>query len=93
MPYGLRLPHTAYAEADRKRREAIDLRNNADQLVFNVEKTMNEMGDKVPANMKDEINVSLGTAVVIKILTVDKVALVEVERHEVSIRKPGVTLE
>jgi molecular chaperone DnaK len=48
-----------FAEADRKRREAIDLRNNADQLVFNVEKTMNEMGDKVPANMKDEINVKV----------------------------------
>ncbi|WP_274952759.1 molecular chaperone DnaK [Angelakisella massiliensis] len=44
-----------YAEEDKKRREAIDLRNNADQLVFNVEKSMSEMGDKLPADDKAAI--------------------------------------
>ncbi len=49
-----------FAEEDKKRRESIDLRNNADQLIFNVEKTMNEMGDKLPQNDKDEINNTIG---------------------------------
>ena len=44
-----------YAEEDKKRREAIDLRNNADQLVFNVEKSMGEIGDKLPADDKAAI--------------------------------------
>ena len=49
-----------YAEEDKKRRESIDLRNNADQLIFNVEKTMGELGDKLPQNEKDEINNTIG---------------------------------
>ncbi|TCP32334.1 molecular chaperone DnaK [Scopulibacillus darangshiensis] len=35
------------AEADKKRREEVDLRNEADQLVFTTDKTLNDLGDKV----------------------------------------------
>ena len=34
-----------YAEEDRKRKEAIEAKNNADQIVYQTEKTLNELGD------------------------------------------------
>ncbi|MCJ0914057.1 MULTISPECIES: molecular chaperone DnaK [Mammaliicoccus] len=40
------------AEADKKRREEIDLRNEADQMVFTVEKTLNDLGDNVDESEK-----------------------------------------
>lgn len=45
-----------FAAEDKKRREIIDLRNSADQLLFNVEKSMTEMGDKIPESEKTAIN-------------------------------------
>ena len=36
-----------YAAEDKKRREEVDTRNNADQLVFQIEKALGEFGDKV----------------------------------------------
>lgn len=50
-----------FAEEDKKRRESIDLRNSADQLVFNVEKTMSEMGAQLPEADKNEINATIAT--------------------------------
>ena len=44
-----------YAAEDKKRREEIDIRNNADQLVFQTEKAMGEFGDKVSASEKSDI--------------------------------------
>ena len=44
-----------FASADKERREAIDARNNADQLVYQAEKTLGEMGDKFPAGEKQEL--------------------------------------
>jgi len=45
---------------DRKRRELIEARNMADQLVYQTEKTLRELGDKVPAsdrsNIENKIN-------------------------------------
>ncbi|HLS22491.1 MAG TPA: molecular chaperone DnaK [Pseudogracilibacillus sp.] len=35
------------AEADKKRREEVELRNEADQLIFTTEKTIKDLGDKV----------------------------------------------
>ena len=37
----------ANAEADKKQREAIDVKNEADSLVYQTEKSMKELGDKV----------------------------------------------
>ena len=42
----------AHAEEDRKRREEIDLRNRADSLAYQVERTLSDMGDKVPVHEK-----------------------------------------
>ncbi|UTH12988.1 molecular chaperone DnaK [Macrococcus equipercicus] len=44
----------ANAEADKKRREEVDLRNEADQLVFTVEKTLKDLEDKVDASEKEK---------------------------------------
>ena len=41
-----------YAEADKKRKEAIDAKNEADSLVFQTEKALEELGDKVDAGEK-----------------------------------------
>ncbi len=42
----------ANAAADKERREAIDRKNQADSLVYQAEKQLNELGDKVPADDK-----------------------------------------
>ena len=44
-----------YAEEDKKRKEAVDVKNNADNLVFQCEKALGEFGDKVSA--EDKANV------------------------------------
>ncbi|MCC2685722.1 MAG: dnaK, partial [Paenibacillaceae bacterium] len=37
----------AHAEEDRKRKEAVEVRNQADQLIYTVDKTIKDLGDKV----------------------------------------------
>ncbi len=45
----------AFAAEDAKRREAVDQRNAADNLVFQTEKTLNELGDKISADEKKPV--------------------------------------
>ena len=45
----------ANADADKKKREAVDARNEADSLVYQTEKTLKEAGDKVNAADKEKI--------------------------------------
>jgi molecular chaperone DnaK len=44
-----------YAEEDAKRREAVEVRNQADTLVYSTEKFLAENGDKVPDEVKTEV--------------------------------------
>ncbi len=44
-----------HAEEDRRRAEEIEARNEADQLVYSVEKSLSELGEKVPASKRGEI--------------------------------------
>lgn len=44
-----------FAEEDKKKREAIDLRNNADQMVYQTEKMLSEEGDKFSAEDKSAL--------------------------------------
>ncbi|GAB7386306.1 molecular chaperone DnaK [Bacillaceae bacterium] len=44
------------AEADRKKKEEAEIRNEADQLVFTTEKTLKELGDKVDKGEIDKAN-------------------------------------
>ena len=45
----------AYAEEDKKRREEVDVKNNAESLVFQCENALKEFGDKVTAEDKAPI--------------------------------------
>jgi molecular chaperone DnaK len=49
-------------EADHKRREVVDARNNLDSLVFASEKGMKDAGDKVPADKKTELEGAISEA-------------------------------
>jgi molecular chaperone DnaK len=49
-------------EADHKRREVVDARNNLDSLVFASEKGMKDAGDKVPADKKAELEGAISEA-------------------------------
>ncbi|MBU4491825.1 MAG: molecular chaperone DnaK [Euryarchaeota archaeon] len=44
-----------YADEDRKRREKVELQNQADTLVYTTEKTLKELGDKVSADQKAKV--------------------------------------
>lgn len=44
-----------YAEEDRKRREAVEIRNSADSAVYSTEKFLSENGDKVPGDVRSEV--------------------------------------
>lgn len=46
----------ASKEDDQKRRQMIDVKNDADNAIYNVEQQLREHGDKIPQNVKDQIN-------------------------------------
>ncbi|MEV4567447.1 molecular chaperone DnaK [Nonomuraea sp. NPDC049419] len=49
----------SYAEEDKKRREEAEVRNNADGLAYQTEKFLRENDDKVPGDIKTEVNDAL----------------------------------
>ncbi len=48
-----------YAEEDRRRREAVEVRNQADNLVHQTEKTLKDQGEKLDAALKAEVEGAL----------------------------------
>jgi molecular chaperone DnaK len=48
-----------YAEQDKKRKEAIDTKNEAESMVFQTEKTLKDLGDKVEAGDKTKVETEL----------------------------------
>ena len=48
-----------YEAQDKKKKEAIDARNDADSMVFQTEKALEEVGDKIAANDKAEVEADL----------------------------------
>src|SRR5262249_45218002 len=44
-----------HSEEDRRRREEIELRNQADSLAYSAERTLREFGEKVPADVRSEV--------------------------------------
>ncbi len=44
-----------HAEDDRHRKELVEARNNADNAAYTAEKTLRDLGDKVPADMKKKV--------------------------------------
>ena len=48
-----------FAADDKKKREEVDIRNGADQMVFQTEKMLKENGDKLPADVKSDAEAKL----------------------------------
>ncbi len=48
-----------YAAEDKKRREDVDIRNNADQMVYQCEKTLTDMGDKLDEGEKAAVQAKI----------------------------------
>jgi len=49
----------AHAAEDRTRREEVELRNQADQMVYQAEKVLKDNADKIPADVKSEIDAKM----------------------------------
>lgn len=48
-----------HADEDKRQKEAIEARNTADSLVYQTEKTLEDLGDKVPGETKEEIEAAV----------------------------------
>ena len=48
-----------HAEEDRKKKEEVDIRNNADSMVYTAEKTLKEMGDKIDESNKSKVGTEI----------------------------------
>ena len=49
----------AHASEDKKKKEEIEVRNNAESLLYNCEKTMNELGDKISGEEKAKVETEI----------------------------------
>ena len=49
----------AHASEDKKKKEEIEVRNNAESLIYNSEKTMTELGDKVSGEEKTKVQTEI----------------------------------
>ena len=55
-----------HAEDDRKKKEVIELRNQADATIYQTEKTIKEVGEKVPADVKKTIDEKIAAVKAVK---------------------------
>ena len=67
-----------HAAEDKKKREAVDTRNQADALVFNLEKQMREHDSKIPDATKKKVNT--GIAEVKELLRKDNASPEEIKK-------------
>ncbi len=51
----------AHADEDRKRKELIEVRNHADTTIYTAEKTLRDLADKVPADLKKQTEEGIST--------------------------------
>lgn len=49
-----------FAKEDKEKRDAIDTKNQADSVVYQTEKQLKELGDKVPGAVKEKVEAKLG---------------------------------
>ena len=52
----------AHAEEDKAKKDEIEIRNQTDSLAYSTEQTLNELGDKVPAGTKSDVEAALAEA-------------------------------
>ena len=85
-----------YEAQDKKRKEAIDARNDADSMVFQVEKALGEVGDKIDASEKASVQAEVDALKKIleetkdKELTEDEVAKIKAAQEKMMTASQGV---
>ena len=52
----------AHAEEDKKQKDEIEVRNQTDSLCYGAEQTLADLGDKVPADQKSEVEAAIAEA-------------------------------
>ncbi len=72
-----------FAEEDKKRRELVDMKNQAEQLILAIEKTISESGDKLTDDDKNSLNEAAKTAKE-KLATADDIDTVKGITEELS---------
>ena len=83
----------AHKEADKKTREKIDLKNEADALVFRAEKSLKDYADKIPADVKKAIEEKIeATKEAIKTEDSDKIKAAKDELNQ-TIQKIGESMQ
>ncbi|MEE5989741.1 MAG: molecular chaperone DnaK [Lachnospiraceae bacterium] len=85
-----------YEAQDKKRKEAIDARNDADSMVFQVEKALGEVGDKIDASEKASVQAEVDALKKLledtkdKELTEDEVAQIKAAQEKMMTASQGV---
>jgi molecular chaperone DnaK len=71
-----------HADEDRKRKELIEARNNADNTAYSAEKVLRDLGDKVPADLKSQVEASV--AKVREVLNSDDAEVIRQETEKLN---------
>ena len=69
-----------FAAEDKKRREAVDAKNEAENIVYQAEKLVSESGDKIPENDKNAINTKV--AALKEAISKDDAALIATAKED-----------
>ncbi len=81
-----------HAEEDKKKQEEIEVRNNADSMIYTSEKTLEELGDKVPGDKKE--NVEKLVEELRNLVTGDDIAAIKSKTEELTkvVQEIGATI-
>ena len=71
-----------HADEDRKRKELIEARNNGDNMAYSAEKVLRDLGDKVPSDLKSQVEASV--AKVREVLTSDDAEVIRKETEKLN---------
>ncbi|RJS48838.1 MAG: molecular chaperone DnaK [Methanobacterium sp.] len=81
-----------HAEEDKQKQEEIEVRNNADSMIYTSEKTLEELGDKVPADKKENVEKLVGE--LRELVTGDDLAAIKTKTEELTkvVQEIGATI-
>jgi molecular chaperone DnaK len=81
-----------HAEEDKKKQEEIEVRNNADSMIYTSEKTLEELGDKVPGDKKENVEKLVGE--LRELVTGDDIAAIKEKTEELTkvVQEIGATI-
>ncbi len=81
-----------HAEEDKKKQEEIEVRNNADSMIYTSEKTLEELGDKVPGDKKENVEKLVGE--LRDLVTGDDIAAIKEKTEELTkvVQEIGATI-